>query len=202
MERNKTIYGVGIYDNDCCNSDEKVLLHKKYYTRWKEILKRGYSKVFHEKYPTYKDVTVCEEWHAFSNFRDWMALQNWEGKDIDKDILFPNNKIYSPKTCIFVDRYINMLVVENLPQRGSFPRGVHYSTEKGKFRARINIKGKKKHLGYFDNHFDASIIFNKEKILVIKDVINNSLDKRLIKGLKRHIKVLKKQIKVFKLERK
>jgi len=41
-------------------------------------------------------------------------------------------------------------------------KGVSFSKEKNKWRSYIRIKGKTKHLGYFDNEVDASISYNSE----------------------------------------
>ncbi len=45
----------------------------------------------------------------------------------------------------------------NLPKNGSSKyRGVKYSKANGKFRAAINVNGKRIHLGYFENEIDAA----------------------------------------------
>ena len=71
-----------------------------------KILERGYSKLWKEKHPTYENVYVCEEWHNFQNFAKWYYNNyysiNEERMEIDKDILYKNNKVYSPDTCIIV----------------------------------------------------------------------------------------------------
>ena len=102
----RLVYGVGTNDawymiettaggeTYCCG----------YYQRWVAMLRRCYSKQMHRKFPTYKDCTVCDEWITFSNFRKWMETQDWQGKELDKDILFPGNKHYSPDNCVFVGR--------------------------------------------------------------------------------------------------
>jgi len=54
-----------------------------------------------------------------------MVEQDWEGKEIDKDILVKGNKIYSPETCVFVDRAINLFLTDNGARRGICPIGVH-----------------------------------------------------------------------------
>ena len=55
-----------------------------------------------ERRPAYKDVVVRQEWLTFSNFKRWMEKQDWEGKQLDKDIIVLGNKVYSPETCAFV----------------------------------------------------------------------------------------------------
>ena len=76
--------------------------------------------------PFYKDITCCQEWLIFSNFKSWMKQQDWEGKQLDKDLLIYQNKIYSPETCVFVDRKINQFLVKSNNSRGKYPLGVSY----------------------------------------------------------------------------
>lgn len=47
-----------------------------------------------------------------------------EGKHLDKDILCPGNKVYSPETCVFIDHAINSFVIECNSTRGKWPIGV------------------------------------------------------------------------------
>lgn len=72
-----------------------------YYRKWSGILERCFSKAYKEKNETYKDVIICSEWLLFSNFKEWMKTQDWEGKEIDKDLLVSGNKTYSPELCVF-----------------------------------------------------------------------------------------------------
>lgn len=80
-----------------------------YYQTWKNMLRRAYSAACHKNQPTYKDVTVCNEWHTFSNFKTWMERQDWQGHHLDKDIIKPGNKIYAPEFCCFIPVTINTL---------------------------------------------------------------------------------------------
>ncbi len=97
-----------------------------YYSTWNMMRKRCTSISLKDNNPTYEDVTCCEEWKRFSIFAAWMKQQNWEGMELDKDILVPGNKVYSPETCRFVPSYINVALV--LPKTGKSgnPIGVHY----------------------------------------------------------------------------
>ena len=76
------------------------------------MLQRCYSESHLVRQPTYKGCSVCEEWLTFSNFKSWMEQQDWEGKQLDKDLLVYKNKIYSPETCVFVSSVINSFFVE------------------------------------------------------------------------------------------
>lgn len=76
------------------------------------------------KHPSYAGVSCCEEWKLFSVFKGWMEKQSWEGMHLDKDILVPGCKVYSPFTCAFVPDYINTLLIGSDSARGDLPLGV------------------------------------------------------------------------------
>ena len=59
--------------------------------------------------PTYDGCYVCDEWAYLSNFSAWMNEQNWEGKQLDKDLLGDTYK-YSPENCCFISRELNHLI--------------------------------------------------------------------------------------------
>lgn len=107
-KKTKKVYGVGTNDADYATRDVEVTLkpdgtktHRTkwrcpYYQRWSNMLERCYSKRLHKDRPSYSDCSVVPEWLSFMSFRAWMMEQVWEGKHLDKDLLFPNNKIYAP----------------------------------------------------------------------------------------------------------
>lgn len=83
----KLVYGVGINDADYpttqrekVNGEWKITWRCLYYDRWVSMLTRCYSSKCHEKQPTYKGCSVCDEWLTFSNFRKWMEQQT--GRDV------------------------------------------------------------------------------------------------------------------------
>jgi hypothetical protein len=41
------------------------------YKVWTDMLKRVYSKKYHEIKPTYIGISLCEEWHNYQNFAEW-----------------------------------------------------------------------------------------------------------------------------------
>lgn len=110
----RLVYGVGNNDADYVvekreeigyvggKRRRKLMWVCPYYQTWKDMIKRCYSTKCQEKFPTYKGCSVSADWHTFSNFKAWMEKQNWEGKQLDKDILIEGNKVYSPETCVFV----------------------------------------------------------------------------------------------------
>ena len=103
---------------------------KPSYTCWHSMLERCLS----NKIMQYIDVVVCDEWHSYENFEKWYNNNYWECGDekmsLDKDILFKGNKIYSPKTCIFVPKRINSLFTNRKNYRGKYPLGVYKKNKK------------------------------------------------------------------------
>ena len=91
-----------------------------YYSRWRDLLKRCYSDKFQNKNTSYIGCSIASEWIKFSNFKSWMEKQDWEGKELDKDLLVQGNKVYGPSTCIFVPREINLIVKNSVKKIASY----------------------------------------------------------------------------------
>ena len=53
-------------------------------------------------------------------FKDWMENQDWEGNQLDKDLLFEGNKVYGPKTCVFVTRMVNNFTLDSGAARENY----------------------------------------------------------------------------------
>lgn len=155
------------------------------------ILERGYCLKSKEKQPAYKDVYVCKEWHTFSNFRQWMEKQDWGDKQLDKDIIAPNNKVYSPETCVFVSGQINKLLTNSGARRGSYKQGVSFDKNKDKFLARChNGTGTQKNLGYFTTEQQAYEAYVTYKHALILQVASEQEDERVKNGLILHAQLL------------
>ena len=58
-------------------------------------------------------------------FKRWMEKQDWEGKQLDKDIIKKGNKLYCPEFCFFVDNKVNSILTDPAAARGGTPNGVH-----------------------------------------------------------------------------
>jgi hypothetical protein len=154
MQKNKKLFcGVGI--NDANYVVQPTINGKRvmcqFYMAWNNMLMRCYSAKFQAKQPTYIGCEVATEWLSFMAFRDWMIMRDWQDRELDKDLLFPGNKVYGPETCVFISSGLNKFANENAAARGEFPLGVYWSKCAGKFRARCSnpFTGENEHLGYF-----------------------------------------------------
>lgn len=140
-----------------------------FYSKWQGMLKRAYYQPYKERNPTYKDVSVCDEWLIFSNFKKWMKTQDWEGNELDKDLLVQGNKHYSPELCLFISHKINNLVASCSISNGKLKSGVvaRKDNAKNSFAASCSDKGRQKHLGYYNNEDDAHDAYVKYKYKII-----------------------------------
>ena len=171
-------YGVGYLGEGKCKASENRK-HTRVYDTWYKMLERCYSEKYHKKYPTYKDCTVCEELHNFQNFAKWYENNFYQVDDekmcLDKDILVKHNKIYSPKTCIFVPERINTLFIKCDKSRGNSVIGATLC-KNGKYAVQCWLidpetgKSKRKHLGYYDTQEKAFQVYKYYKERNIKEV--------------------------------
>lgn len=165
----KTVNGVGYLGVGIHKGSREEVENKKYGT-WHSFIQRSYCPKLHKRNPSYKDVTVCKEWHNFQNFGEWFeenynpeTMQDWE---FDKDILVKGSRVYSPETCAFVPREINLLFTKNKERRGDFPIGVFLSN--GRFRASARVDGVTKYFGSYDTPEEAFLASKKGKEDYIK----------------------------------
>lgn len=126
-----------------------------FYIRWSSMIRRCYSESYIITRPTYRGCSVCDDWLRFSNFKSWMQKQDWEGKDLDKDIIIEGNKVYDPETCAFVSPDLNKFLNEGKLRKKDLPTGVSLQKNR-RYRARINnLEGMVESLGQFDTAEEA-----------------------------------------------
>lgn len=144
-KKTKLVLGIGVNDSlDPVTRYEKRGIGKQrmiwkcqIYAGWYRMLDRCYGILYLSKNPSYRDCKVDESWHKFSVFRDWMMSQDWEGKEVDKDLLIKGNKVYSAETCLLVSPQVNRFLTERGADRGKHPLGVNHAVSRGnKFEAR------------------------------------------------------------------
>lgn len=168
----KLIYGIGINDAGYKTKIGKEISGKtvivwecQVYKTWVNMLQRCYSESFKTKRPTYSGCFVHPKWLTFSNFKSWMECFSWEGMNLDKDILFPGNKMYGPDTCVFITRQLNGFLTDRSRDRGEYPLGVCLRKDIGKFQAHCSNpwNGKNEGLGVFDSKDEAHNAWRKRK---------------------------------------
>lgn len=191
----KLIFGIGFLDADYVvqkresyrddgKLKQRLLWICPFYRKWTSMLQRCFDPKLHKKRPTYAGCQVCDEWLVFSKFRQWMETQDWEGKQLDKDILFPGNKVYSPETCVFVSHRVNSFVTERNARRGQCVIGVSWLPLKQMFMASCrNEMGKNKNLGYFSTETEAHLAWLAFKLKQAKLLAAEQTDPRVAKAL-------------------
>lgn len=171
-KKDKKIFGIGVNDSpDPVYRYERVDGKSKrawvcpYYTVWKSILGRCYYEPYLKCNPTYQGCSVCPEWIYFMTFKAWMMTQDFEGKELDKDILVERSKVYSPETCRFVDRGLNMFLTDHAAARGEWPIGVSLFKRNRKFMSRCSNPFNREYefLGYFTCPYEAHEVWRKKK---------------------------------------
>lgn len=194
----KLVFGVGINDADYVvdkrvnvslpgeRRSQKVLWACPYYSRWKDVLSRCYAEYHLLKRPNYFDCTVCEEWLLFSNFKKWMEQQDWEGKQLDKDLLVPNNRIYCPENCVFVSNMVNGFINEKRDKRGKNLLGVSYRATLSKpyiAQCRNPFTKKNEYLGYYSCELEAHRAWLKRKLELAEILASEQTDIRVAEAL-------------------
>lgn len=196
-KKNKLVWGVGINDAEYVVQKNETIGHENgkqkqksiwkcpYYQAWKSMLSRCYSAKWQERYPTYKGCSVSEDWLTFSNFRDWMDAQDWEGKQLDKDLLFEDNKIYSAEACVFVTPQTNAFIKDSGASRGKYLIGASWHKQTGKFQSNCRNPFTKKleHLGCFTCELEAHNAWKKRKLELAHELAAIQADPRVAKAL-------------------
>lgn len=166
-----------------------------YYNRWNGMLERCYGDHDASRRRCYKGCTVSKEWLLFSNFRAWMKNQDWEGLELDKDIILPGNKEYSKEYCVFVPQWINKLLTNVGNKNSGWLIGASWVKQTGRYGAQIKVNNKNKWLGTFDSKEQAQKAYVYEKIKIITKIASDVSNKAVSKGLMLHAGLLKLQIR-------
>ena len=166
---------------------QKSIFKCKHYAVWSDMLKRCYSEKYLESKPSYIGTSVCNEWLYASEFKKWMEKQDWEGKSLDKDIIVPRSKLYSPETCAFVLPATNSFVIASDASRGEYPVGVCLHKPTGKYKAQCGnpFTGEIEYLGCFSTPEDAHEAWRKRKHELAQLVAATESDPRVVEALKK-----------------
>ena len=210
----KLVRGVGINDADykvTIREEAGVIGGKRrqkliwicpFYRVWSRMLDRCYTNKFKNDNPTYRECTTCSEWLVFSKFKVWLEAQAWQGMELDKDLLIRGNKIYSPETCVFVTKMVNMFIIERDASRGRHPIGAYFNTRDGKFQAQCKnpFSGKTENLGLYVCPQEAHIAWLKRKLELAKLLAAEQDNPRVAEALIKRHENYSNGVKVYKLD--
>lgn len=174
-----SVFGVGYFGIGKYSSRDTFGKTTQVYRTWQHLIRRGYCIKLKEKQPTYRDTTVCEEWHNFQNFAQWFEdnykpdyMERWH---LDKDILVKGNKVYSPETCCFVPNEINVVFAKRQNYRGKYPLGVNKNHNK--YLSKICMYNKQVRLGSYFTIEEAFQAYKMAKEKYIKEIASIYKDK-------------------------
>ena len=155
-------YRPAVYDRGFMGTGEYLCrVNNKFtpeYQAWQGMMQRCYSQSYQNRQPTYNGCSVCPEWFNFQIFAEWYCSHKLYGNkyELDKDILHPGNKLYSPQTCTLLPSVINTIIQVHLSNR-ELPQGV--VRNKNNYAARFN----KKYLGTYPTIIEAAAKYNTVK---------------------------------------
>lgn len=156
---NHGFIGEGVYKRSY-NVNGNNVLYKDFQT-WQGMHSRAENYSGHK--PEYTDVKVCEEWYNFQNFAKWYHENYYEVKgdimNLDKDIMQPNSRIYSPKTCCFLPRRLNEIFHNlNKIRSNGLPIGIEWAkrkTSEDGYRVKVTYVDDTNHRKYIRKTFDC-----------------------------------------------
>lgn len=175
------VYGHGINDSTTNVKVNGKLITS--YRKWVAMLERCYCPVSNVKRPTYIDCNVCDEWLIYSNYKKWHDEHYVEGYYLDKDLINPGAKEYSPINCCFLPSKINEILIKSNSKRGDYPIGVNYRKDYNKYVARGGMGSRsngRKFIGHYDTKEDAFIAYKLYKEAFIKKIATDYFENRLI----------------------
>ena len=145
------------------------------------MLKRAYCSDYHKSFPSYSSVSVYDGWFLFSSFKAWMEHQDWVGKELDKDLLSTTNKIYSPDTCCFITKQLNMFMTESTATRGEWPIGVCFVEKVGKYRSQCcnPFTKRQETVGMFLTPVEAHNAWRERKFVYASMLASEQTDPRI-----------------------
>lgn len=149
----------------------------KEYCYWGNMATRCNNTNYSDKYPTYQEATMSTGFKDYNYFVEWCRSQPEFFKDfwvLDKDILVPNNKVYSENTCCFIPPQINGFLTMRKSFVRDLPTGVSWCHSEGKYKTCCaNLDGKNMTVGRFSDSetaFDAYVKTKNELARYLADI--------------------------------
>lgn len=128
---------------------------------WKSMMDRcanGYAK-------------VCEEWNDYSMFSQWYWINIYGSEqfrlELDKDLFSKGEKLYSPDTCCFLPKSINLILASCTSRNKLLPGILH--TKSNTFMVQVN-HGSIVRKQTFKTEHEAFLFYKDEKEKNIKIV--------------------------------
>ena len=183
-----SVYGVGIIGNGIARV---CGVETRDYQLWKSMLCRCYDEKYSNKYPTYKDCEVSDNFKHFPYFKKWCHRQigfDQEGWHLDKDILVKGNKVYSEDVCAFVPSEVNSLFIKRDSLRGDYPIGVSRKNKGGGYQVQLS-QFRDTYLGTYITPEEAFLAYKQAKEAYIKEVANkwkDQIDPRVYNALMKY----------------
>ena len=181
----RLVFGVGFNDGKYpAKVNGKTI---KEYNLWCGLLERCYCPKLQKKRPTYIGCLVSENFKSYSYFYDWVQKQigfGEKGFQLDKDLIFKGNKLYSEETCLFLPSELNSLLTTRKAARGILPVGV--SANGNGFQAETHHGTNSPYIGRFNTPELAFQAYKQVKEAFIKrqaEKWKNFIDPRAYEAL-------------------
>lgn len=200
----RSVYGVGYLGKrreEYINKDPHPNFTNILRIRWKAMLQRVYNKC-ERGLRFYGDVSLSEEFHDFSIFREFIISILPKGSnigeyDIDKDLLSPGSNIYSRDTIILLPPEINKMLKVRDNKCGIM--GLEYSKVNKAFiinlvKASNERRGRRIYLGRKN-----TVNFDKAAMVYYPSYMNSMMSNFLVVAKRYYYKEeLKKILKLYK----
>jgi len=139
-----------------CGCQKGQVKHNLYKSRIYGIWQGMIGRCYNENNTNFKNygsrgIIVCDKWkNDFLNFYNWAINNNYNDKlTIDRINVYGN---YEPNNCRFTTKTIQ---ARNRRQINNTPLGIDFIKKLNKYRCRIKIERKEKHIGVFDTIKEA-----------------------------------------------
>lgn len=188
-------FGIGINDVSFkigARIGGKKINHRAY-SSWLGMLERCYSEKKLITRPTYTGCYVSDDWIYFSKFYAWWKENYTDGWHLDKDLLLPGNRMYCSDRCLYIPQWLNSFTNDHGSKKGDHPIGVTFDRDSGRFKASINVDGKRLNLGRFSNPDSAHNAWFREKLRAAESYrdICDAIHPDLHKGVLRKVMLIK-----------
>lgn len=133
----------------------------KSYDCWRGILRRCFDKNVRDKEYITENISVCNDWLYFSNFKKWYDEHYIDSYVLDKDLLNKgDNKVYSPETCIFIPKEVDNFIQNMRKNNTTGARYIKVDNRYDTYYVAVTdfITKKKVYYGCFKNIEDAKVV--------------------------------------------